>query len=110
MEDEIVEGELCYVFDLKASHKKATYDRIKYWVSKKRLVGVRAHYFAVSGKMFKSAVFAHENQIQLRNKSHPFISKMTIYDALVKENITSMTFSRQKLISVPPSTFDVNLF
>ena len=110
MEDEMVEGEWCYVFYLKASHKKATYDRIKYWVSKERFVGVKAQYFSVSGKMFKSAVFAHENQIQLRNKPHPFISRMTIYDALVKDNVTSMTFSRQKLISVPPSTFDVNLF
>ena len=110
LEDEMVNSELCYVFDLKASHKKATYDRIIYWVSKERLVGVKAQYFAVSGKMFKSAVFEHDNQIQLRNKPHPFISKMTIYDALIEENVTSMTFSGQQLIPVPPSTFDVNLF
>jgi outer membrane lipoprotein-sorting protein len=110
LEDEIVEGELCYVFDLKASHKKATYDQIKYWVSKKRLVGVRAQYFAVSGKMFKSAVFEYHNHVQLRNKPHPFISKMIIYDALVVDNVTSMTFDRPQLVPVPPSTLDVNLF
>jgi outer membrane lipoprotein-sorting protein len=110
LEDETVEGELCYLFHLKASHKKATYDQIKYWVSKERLVGVRAQYFAVSGKMFKSAVFAYDNQIHLRNQPHPFISKMIIYDALVKDNVTTMTFSDQELIPVPFSTFDVNLF
>ena len=110
LEDEMVEGELCYVFDLKASHKKTTYDQIKYWVSKERLVGVRAQYFAVSGKMFKSAVFEHDNQIQLRNKPHPFISKMIIYDALVEDNVTTMTFNKPQLIAVPSSTFEVNLF
>jgi outer membrane lipoprotein-sorting protein len=110
LEDEIVEGELCYVFDLKASHKKATYDQIKYWVSKKRLVGVRAQYFAVSGKMFKSAVFEYDNHVQLRNKPHPFISKMIIYDALVVHNVTSMTFDKPQLVPLLPSTFDVNLF
>jgi len=110
LDEEVVNGELCYVFDLKASQKKATYDRIKYWVSKERLVGVKAHYFAVSGKMFKSAFFEYENQIQLSNKAHPFISKMIIYDALIKDNVTTMTFSEQELIPVPSSTFDVNLF
>ena len=110
LEDEMVKGELCYVFDLKASHKKATYDQIKYWVSKKRLVGAKAQYFAVSGKKFKSAVFEYDNHVQLRNKPHPFISKMIIYDALVVDNVTSMTFNKPQLVPVPPSTLDVNLF
>lgn len=110
LEDEMVEGELCYVFNLEASHKKATYDRIKYWVSKELFVGVKAQYFAVSGKMLKSAVFEYDNQIKLRNKPHPFISKMIIYDALVEDNVTSMSFNKPQLIPVPPSTFDVNLF
>ena len=110
LEDEMVEGELCYVFDLKACHKRATYDRIKYWVSKDRLVGVKAQYFAVSGKMLKSAVFEYDNQILLWNEPHPFISRMIIYDALVEGNVTSLTLSKPKLIPVPPSTFDINLF
>lgn len=110
LEDEMVEGELCYFFNLEASHKKATYDRIRYWVSKERFVGVKAQYFAVSGKMFKSAVFEYDNHIQIRNKPHPFISKMIIYDAVVKDNVTSMTFNKPQLITVPPSILDVNLF
>jgi outer membrane lipoprotein-sorting protein len=109
LDDIMVNGELCYVFDLKAATKKATYDRIKYWISKERIVGVKAEYFTVSGKMLKSAIFENENQIQLRNKPHPFISKMIITDALVKNNVTTMTFSKHKLVKVPASTFDLNL-
>jgi hypothetical protein len=109
LDDEMVNGELCYVFHLRAATKKATYDRIKYWISKERIVGVKAEYFTVSGKMLKSAVFENENQIQLRNKPHPFISKMIIMDALVSGKVTTMTFSNPKLVNVPPSTFDLNL-
>ncbi len=106
---EAVTGEMCYVFDLKAATKKATYDRIKYWVSKRRTVGVKAEYYTVSGKIFKRATFEYQNQIRLRNKPHPFISKITFYDALVTSDITTMRFSRGKIVKVPPSTLDVNL-
>lgn len=46
--DEVVDGESCHVFDLTANSGKATYDRIRYWVSKSRRVGVKAHYFTAS--------------------------------------------------------------
>lgn len=108
--DEIVDGEPCYVFDLKAIHKKATYDGIKYWVSKDRLVGVKAEYYAVSGKLLKSASFEHWNQIQLRNLPHPFISKMTIVDALMGNNVTTLDFIDHRIMTVRPSTFDLNYF
>jgi len=101
--------ESCYVFDLQAHTKKATYDRIKYWISKKRIVGVKAEYYTVSGKMFKWAYFNYSNQISIGGKRHPFISKMTIKDALIEDQITTMTFNRPKLVKVPPSALDVNL-
>ncbi len=59
--------------------------------------------------MLKSATFENENQIQLRNEPHPFISKMVIMDALVSGNVTILTFGKPKLEDVPPSTFDLNL-
>jgi len=108
--DDVVDGERCYVFDLKASHKKATYDAIKYWVSKTRLVGVKAEYYAVSGKLLKSARFEYLHQIQLHNRPHPFISKMTIVDALIGNSVTTLDFKDHRLVTVPPSTFDLNLF
>jgi outer membrane lipoprotein-sorting protein len=109
LRDEMVNGELCHVFDLKATHKEATYARIKYWVSKERFVGVKAEYYAVSGKMFKSATFEYRNQVQVRGKPQPFISKMTITDALIKNNVTTMHFNDPELVNLPASTFARNL-
>jgi outer membrane lipoprotein-sorting protein len=109
LEDQTLEGEGCHVFDLVANDKKATYERIKYWVSKKRLVGVKAEYYTVSGKMFKSALFEYDYDVQLGGKPHPFISKMTITDAIINTNVTTMNFSEPKLVNVPDSAFDLNL-
>ena len=109
LEDEVVKDELCYVFDLAAVKKKATYDRIKYWISKERLVGVKADFFTISGKMFKSAVFEYENEAMIDNNLRPFISKMLITDAIVDTNITTMSFSKPLLMKIPDSTFNLNL-
>lgn len=109
LDDEMVKDELCYVFDLKAIHKNATYDRIKYWVSKKRLVGVKAEFHTVSGKMFKMARFEYENVVTLRNEPRSFISKMVITDALINSNVTTLNFREPILVKVPDSTFDLNL-
>jgi len=106
--DEEVGGELCFVFDLKAIGKKATYDRIKYWISKERFVGVKSEFFTVSGKMLKSATFEYENRVQIHEKQQPFVSKMTIIDALTKGNITTMNFTEPLLKKIPASTFDLN--
>jgi outer membrane lipoprotein-sorting protein len=106
---EVVGGESCDVFDLKARNEKATYDRIKYWISQERIVGVRAEYYTVSDKMFKSATFEYKHQIRLPSELRPFISKMTIIDALVPSDVTTLIFSKPALVTVPPSTLDVNL-
>ena len=110
MPDESINGELCYVFDLKAVNKKSTYDQIKYWISKERLVGVKSEFYTVSGKLFKTAVMEYDNQIVIEDKPNPFISKMTITDALVEANVTTLVFNNNKLVRIPDSTFDMNVF
>lgn len=110
LEDATIDGELCFVFDLKSIQKKTTYDRIVYWVSRERLVGVKAEYYTVSGKLFKTAWFEYDNQVILRKQQHPFISKMIITDALIKDNVTTLIFSDNKMVKVPDATFDLNLF
>ena len=107
--EDTVNGELCYLLDLTAANKKVTYDRIKYWVSKKRLIGVKAEFFTVSGKMFKSAAFKYENSIPIEGKPKPFVSKMIITDAVIKENVTTMAYSKIRLKKIPDSTFNLNL-
>ena len=107
--EETVGKEDCYLFDLVAIDKKATYDRVKYWISKERLVGVNAEFYTVSGKMFKTATFAYENSITVNGERRPFISEMIITSAIIREDITTMRFLKVSFKAVPDSMFNLNL-
>jgi len=104
--DEKVEGELCYVLDLSARHKRTTYDKIRYWVSVERGVGVKAEFYSLSGKLLKTALFKYDNSIQFEGKSIPFVSSMLIRDALIDAE-TTMKFGTVKVKKIPSSEFDL---
>ncbi len=107
--EEPVQGEQCYVLDLKATNKSVTYDRIKYWVSKARLVGVKAEFFTLSGKLFKTAEFKYDNRIKANNEEAPFVSELIIRDAIQKNRVTTMTYSNIRVEPIPDSTFNLNV-
>ncbi|CAH1905069.1 conserved exported hypothetical protein [Candidatus Nitrotoga sp. HW29] len=104
--NETVEGEECYVLDLSSKHKRSTYDKIRYWISIKRGVGVKAEFKSVSGKLIKTANFTYHNIIEYEGKRIPFISKMIIHDALIDAE-TTMEFSTVRVKKVPASEFDL---
>lgn len=107
--EEYVEGEPCYLLDLVATSKRATYSQIRYWVSKKRFVGVKSEFFTVSGKLFKTATIEYNNRVKVNGNTLLFISKMVIKDSVIKENITTMTYQKVKIKKIPDSAFNLNL-
>lgn len=108
--EETVQSEPCYVLDLKAANKNVTYDRIKYWVSKERLVGVQAEFYTVSGKLFKTAEFKYDNRISVNGQEElPFVSELVIRDAIQKDRVTTMTYGKIKVEPIPDSAFNLNL-
>jgi len=107
--DELAGGVDCYLFELLSNTRKATYDRIRYWISKDRNVGVKAEFYTVSGKLLKTARFEYDNILQTATETRPFISKMTITDALIPEDITTMTYSDVMVKEIPDATFNLNL-
>jgi outer membrane lipoprotein-sorting protein len=107
--EDTVNREPCWVFELTAIDKKATYDRIKYWISKGRLVGVKAEFYTVSGKMFKTATFEYNNSITIEGEPRPFISKMIITSAIIKADVTTMNFRKVSFKKIPDSMFNLNL-
>jgi hypothetical protein len=109
LEDESVNSEVCHVFDLKAKDSRAAYDRIKYWISKNRGVGVKAEYFTVSGKRFKSATMDNTNKVRIDGEVRPFISKIIIYDELLSSNVTTLDLTRPTFRKLASYIFDVNL-
>ncbi len=108
--EDMVDGAACWLLDLHAVDKKATYDRIKYWISKEKLTGVKAEFYTVSGKLFKTAVFEYGNTVTVDEKPQPFISKMTITNAVIKEDVTVMNYRKVSFRRVPDSTFNLNLW
>lgn len=104
-----VNGEACYLFDLSAIDSRATYDRIQYWISKKRLVGVKAEFYTVSGKIFKTATFEYKNSITIDDKPREFISRMVIMSAIMKDDITTMHYRKAVIKNIPDSLFNLNL-
>lgn len=106
---EVLDGEPCMVYDLKAKNKNLTYDRIRYWVSQRTKTGVKAEFFTLSGKLFKTAVFEYDHKISLNGRERPFVSKMTITGAVVETEKTVMAYSRIRLRDISPSAFNLDL-
>jgi hypothetical protein len=103
---ENIDGEECHVLNLAAKHKRATYDKIRYWVSVKRVVGLKAEFYSVSGKLLKTARFEYGNTIEHEGKRIPFISRMTIRDALIDAE-TVMEFGTVKVKKIAAAEFDL---
>jgi outer membrane lipoprotein-sorting protein len=106
---EAVEGENCYVLDLRANSKAATYDRIVYWVSKARLVGVKAEFYTVSGKKLKTALLEYRNEIRYQGRNIAFVSRMVILDALNPASVTTMNYSDVQIARIRAEEFNINL-
>jgi outer membrane lipoprotein-sorting protein len=107
-EEEIL-GQPCYRFELTAKNKNSTYDRIMYWVSKTQLVGVKAEYYTISGKKFKTAIMKYENRVTMENKVLPFISRIEIFDELLSNDVTILDLDKPALKALPDYLFDLNL-
>jgi Outer membrane lipoprotein-sorting protein len=103
--EDSVRGEACYVLDLQARGKGATYDRIEYWVSKSRSVAVKATFLSLSGKPLKYATYTHGNQI---DGSIAFISYIAIADALTDARST-LSYSNIEIRSIPAARFNPDL-
>lgn len=104
--EEAVDGEPCHILELNAKHKRATYDRVRYWVSKPRGVAAKAEFYSLSGKLLKTAHFEYGNEIRHDGRRIPFVSRMTIRDALVDAE-TDMRYEAVKVRQVPASEFDL---
>ncbi len=109
MVEESCDNQPCYRFELKARNKKVAYDSIRYWVSKEKHLGVKAEFCTKSGKIFKSAIFAYDNEIIADNKARPFVSRMVITDAVIQNNVTTMLYSNVSVTPVAAATFNLNL-
>jgi hypothetical protein len=106
--EENVEGQVTYLIELKAKAKNVTYDQIRYWVSKKDHLGVKAEFLTLSGQVFKRSWFKYGNEMKLSGRSYPFVSEMKIQDALNEKNTTTISYFSPKVENHPAGIFNVN--
>lgn len=107
LREDTFEGEPVYVLNLIGKNKWVTYDRIVYLVSRSRLVPVKAEFYTVSGKLFKSAIFETNNSIVYQGRKHPFVSKMVIHDELMASNVSVLEYSGVHLKNFSRDDFSV---
>ena len=107
-EDE-VNGEPAWRLELKARAKDVTYDRIRYWISKRRRLGLKAEFLTVGGDVFKTATFEYGNRVRLPGGEEiDFVSRMTIRDALGAGDFTVLDYRSPRAGTHPASLFNVN--
>lgn len=104
--EETLEGEACYVLDLKARHNRTTYDQIRLWVAKGREVSLKAEFYSLSGKPLKSARFEYNQEILYEGKHIPFVSRMVIRDALTDSD-TDMHYGAVVVRAIAPAEFEL---
>ena len=91
----------CYVLELTAKRKGATYRKIHYWVRVSDAQPVKADFFLASGKQFKSATFDEYMQVGDRT----LLRRMTIYDEIRKNSRSVMEYSRYTPRELPDKLF-----
>ena len=102
--EEILNGDKVKVLLLKAKSDQVTYDQIRYWVSEKSKLAIKAEFMSLQGAPFKVARFEYNNSL----KSQPFISKIFLADYKFPNNRSVMTFTNPKLEKFSSSIFNIN--
>ncbi|MFL5815623.1 MAG: outer membrane lipoprotein-sorting protein [Bdellovibrionia bacterium] len=103
-----VNGEPVTILKLKAKDPKVTYDQIRYFVSDKRGLALKAEFMTLQGEVMKTATFEYGNQIASGSEHFPFVSKMTIRDAKIPENVSVIQYTDPQVKATSPSLFNVN--
>lgn len=107
LREEVFNGEHCWVLELAAADKQATYDKLHYWIASASGLGKHAEFLSLSGKRLKSADFVYDNVIDVGGKRLPFVSQMTIADELTAAR-TTLTYGNVKVQTLAASVFDIN--
>lgn len=106
--EELVNGDPAYRLALAARSKNVTYDRITYWVSKGRRLGLKAAFLTVGGDRFKAAEFEYGNTLRSPGGAFPFVSRMTIRDETGAGTVTRITFEEPRAETHPTAMFNIN--
>jgi outer membrane lipoprotein-sorting protein len=92
----------CYVLNLTAKRKGATYQRIVYWLRMPDARPVRAEFYLISGKHIKSATFDE----YAPSSGKELLRKLTLYDEIRHNSHSVLEYSGAAPRSLPDKLFN----
>jgi len=100
--EEEIRGNSCYILDLKSDKEDAPYARQKIWVGKEDFIPYKYEFYALSGRLMKSAEVLETREID--NKNYPV--KVKMIDELRKDSFTVFELKDLKLnVKIPEEVF-----
>lgn len=99
--DERIGNENCYVLELTARRKGATYQRILYWVRTEDARPVRAEFYLTSGKHIKSATFDE----YAPSGGKMLLRRLTLYDEIRRNSHSVLSYSNSSPSDLPDKLF-----
>lgn len=93
--------EECYVLELTAKRKGATYQRILYWLRAQDARPVRAEFYLTSGKHIKSATFDEYAQ----SAGKVLLRRFTLYDEIRHNSHSVLEYSNSSPRDLPDKLF-----
>lgn len=103
---ETIDGKPCYKLHLTAKDNSVTYRQIDYWVEKVTFLPKKALFYAISGKLLKSAAYSNFKLIL----GHSRMTKTLIRDAVQPTKQSIMIYTGQKAENFDDSFFNKESF
>jgi outer membrane lipoprotein-sorting protein len=97
-----------HILMLTAKSKNLTYDKIRYWISDKTRLAVRAEFLTIQGKPLKIGTLKYDNILEVDGERIPFVSELTIRDAKNLDDQSTISYANVKLGNVNSNIFNVN--
>lgn len=100
--EEVFDGSMCYVLELKSKTPNKTYFFQRIWIDTQKYIGLKAELYAKSGKLLK--VLTAENIESFKKRYYP--TKVTMEDKLRENSKTEMLITKITFdVPIPASTF-----
>lgn len=105
---ENLDGDKMHVLLLTAKSKSLTYDKIRYWISDKTKLAMKAEFLTLQGKPFKVGILKYGNTLTAGGETFPFISELVIVDAKFANNKSTINYKTPKVVKLSNTIFNVN--
>lgn len=90
------------VLELRARDKRVTYHRVKYWIENSTYHPLKSEFYAISGKLLKTATFSDFKKIDGLER----MTRVTIQDAVMRSKVSTLIYTQHRPQSFSDSEFN----